>query len=230
MSFSPERRKSRKSTPEYLQVWQRLRRMRYRSRLRSSFSTAFFRQRAWNSHSAQCRFNTRSGGEGSDSNAPTFSTTFRASLTNAGSFTLSVAKISSGGSFKVMQMPARIEIRPEVLRGKPCIKGTRIPVYLLLQKMAAGESQEQILASYPQRACRFPGLGIAVRGAIFERDGVRDVATILVAPLDFHRVAEDEFDVIDTRDATLAAAQVCARFADALEQFLEGGFLHVIRG
>jgi uncharacterized protein (DUF433 family) len=47
-------------------------------------------------------------------------------------------------------MPARIEIRSDVLRGKPCIKGTRIPVYLLLQKMAAGETQEQILAAYPQ--------------------------------------------------------------------------------
>jgi uncharacterized protein (DUF433 family) len=49
-----------------------------------------------------------------------------------------------------MQMPERIEIRPDVMRGKPCIKGTRIPVYLLLQKMAGGESGETILAAYPQ--------------------------------------------------------------------------------
>jgi uncharacterized protein (DUF433 family) len=49
-----------------------------------------------------------------------------------------------------MQMPARIEVRSDVMRGKPCIKGTRIPVYLLLQKMAAGETHEQILAAYPQ--------------------------------------------------------------------------------
>lgn len=34
--------------------------------------------------------------------------------------------------------------------GKPCIKGTRIPVYLLLQKMAAGEDSGQLLAAYPQ--------------------------------------------------------------------------------
>lgn len=34
--------------------------------------------------------------------------------------------------------------------GKPCIQGTRIPVYLMLQKMAAGESAEQLLAAYPQ--------------------------------------------------------------------------------
>lgn len=34
--------------------------------------------------------------------------------------------------------------------GKPCVKGTRIPVYLLLQKMAAGETIQQLLAYYPQ--------------------------------------------------------------------------------
>jgi uncharacterized protein (DUF433 family) len=46
-----------------------------------------------------------------------------------------------------------------VTLGKPCVKGTRIPVYLLLEKMAAGESFEQLLSTYPQltaedlRAC-----------------------------------------------------------------------------
>jgi uncharacterized protein (DUF433 family) len=38
------------------------------------------------------------------------------------------------------------------MMGKPCVKGTRIPVYLLLEKMAAGESFEQLLAAYPQLA------------------------------------------------------------------------------
>jgi len=34
--------------------------------------------------------------------------------------------------------------------GKPCVKGTRIPVYLILQKMAAGEGTDELLAAYPQ--------------------------------------------------------------------------------
>lgn len=38
------------------------------------------------------------------------------------------------------------------MKGKPCIKGTRIPVYILLQKMAAGETAENILLAYPQLA------------------------------------------------------------------------------
>ena len=51
-----------------------------------------------------------------------------------------------------MKFPARIEARPAVMMGKPCVKGTRIPVYLLLQKMAAGETSEQLLAAYSQLA------------------------------------------------------------------------------
>lgn len=49
-----------------------------------------------------------------------------------------------------MKLPSRIEAKADVMMGKPCIKGTRIPVYLMLQKMAAGESAEQILGAYPQ--------------------------------------------------------------------------------
>ena len=49
-----------------------------------------------------------------------------------------------------MKLPPRIEAKPDVMMGKPCIKGTRIPVYLVLQKMAAGETTEQLLAMYPQ--------------------------------------------------------------------------------
>jgi uncharacterized protein (DUF433 family) len=51
-----------------------------------------------------------------------------------------------------MKFPARIEARPDVMMGKPCIKGTRIPVYLLLEKMAAGETFEQLFEAYPQLA------------------------------------------------------------------------------
>jgi uncharacterized protein (DUF433 family) len=49
-----------------------------------------------------------------------------------------------------MKLPSRIEAKPDVMMGKPCIRGTRIPVYLILQKMAAGESSETLLGAYPQ--------------------------------------------------------------------------------
>jgi uncharacterized protein (DUF433 family) len=50
-------------------------------------------------------------------------------------------------------MPAlldRISIDPRVCFGKPCIKGTRIWVSLILDFLAGGETEAEILASYPQ--------------------------------------------------------------------------------
>jgi uncharacterized protein (DUF433 family) len=38
---------------------------------------------------------------------------------------------------------------PEILRGKPRIKGTRIPVTLVLGYLAAGKSAEEIIAEFP---------------------------------------------------------------------------------
>ena len=51
------------------------------------------------------------------------------------------------GRVEVMQFPELVEARPEVMMGKPCLKGTRIPVYLILEKLAAGETSEIILAA-----------------------------------------------------------------------------------
>ena len=44
----------------------------------------------------------------------------------------------------------RIEIDPKKLGGKPVIKGTRIPVYLILEMLASGMSVEDILKEYPE--------------------------------------------------------------------------------
>ena len=44
---------------------------------------------------------------------------------------------------------SRISIKPEVCFGKPCIKGTRIWVSLILDFLASGSSVEEILESYP---------------------------------------------------------------------------------
>ncbi len=43
----------------------------------------------------------------------------------------------------------RIEVNPKILFGKPVIKGTRIPVYAILDLMAAGLNIEQVLEEYP---------------------------------------------------------------------------------
>ena len=38
---------------------------------------------------------------------------------------------------------------PDVLRGKPCINGTRIPVSLILGYLAAGSTIEEIIEEFP---------------------------------------------------------------------------------
>lgn len=43
----------------------------------------------------------------------------------------------------------RISIDPEIRGGKPCIKGTRITVYDILEYLAGGMSEEQILSDFP---------------------------------------------------------------------------------
>lgn len=49
-----------------------------------------------------------------------------------------------------MQFPEFVEARADVMMGKACLKGTRIPVYLILEKLAAGETSEILLVAYPQ--------------------------------------------------------------------------------
>ncbi|HAA88993.1 MAG TPA: DUF433 domain-containing protein [Peptococcaceae bacterium] len=42
-----------------------------------------------------------------------------------------------------------IQSDPDIMMGKPVIRGTRIPVSLILEKLAAGETVEQILRAHP---------------------------------------------------------------------------------
>jgi uncharacterized protein (DUF433 family) len=44
----------------------------------------------------------------------------------------------------------RISINPEICGGKPCIKGTRIWVTLVLDFLAGGMTEAEVLAEYPQ--------------------------------------------------------------------------------
>lgn len=43
-----------------------------------------------------------------------------------------------------------ISVNPNVCHGKPCIKGTRIMVSIILDYLSAGETYETILREYPQ--------------------------------------------------------------------------------
>jgi len=48
-----------------------------------------------------------------------------------------------------MRYGDRIVIDPKIMQGKPVIKGTRIPVYVVLNLLAGGLGEEEILREYP---------------------------------------------------------------------------------
>ena len=58
-----------------------------------------------------------------------------------------------------MDWQTRIEVTPGVRSGKPCIKGTRITVYDVLEYLAGGMRDDEIVADFPDltlddiRAC-----------------------------------------------------------------------------
>jgi len=49
-----------------------------------------------------------------------------------------------------MAITDRIEINPKVMMGKPVIRGTRIPVELILRKLSEKASVKDLLQAYPQ--------------------------------------------------------------------------------
>lgn len=61
-----------------------------------------------------------------------------------------------------MTFTDRIEMDPKVMRGKPVLRGTRIPVELLLRKLAEGATEEDLLDAYPR----------------LKREDIREVAAI----------------------------------------------------
>jgi len=45
---------------------------------------------------------------------------------------------------------ARITVDPEIMVGKPVIRGTRIPIELIVRMLRQGISEEEILEEYPR--------------------------------------------------------------------------------
>jgi uncharacterized protein (DUF433 family) len=48
-----------------------------------------------------------------------------------------------------MRWPERISVDPDILAGKPVIRGTRLAVEFILELLAAGRPESEILSDYP---------------------------------------------------------------------------------
>ncbi len=64
----------------------------------------------------------------------------------------------------------RIEINPAVMLGKPLIRGTRIPVEVILRKLGEGATEADLLEAYPRlvRADIQAALSYAADSLLFE--------------------------------------------------------------
>ena len=49
-----------------------------------------------------------------------------------------------------MALTDRIEVNPDVMLGRPVVRGTRIPVELILRKLSEGASEADLLDAYPR--------------------------------------------------------------------------------
>jgi uncharacterized protein (DUF433 family) len=73
-----------------------------------------------------------------------------------------------------MTLTDRIDVNPDVMLGKPVIRGTRIPVELILRKLSEGASEADLMDAYPrltrediQAAMRYAADTIAHEEVIF---------------------------------------------------------------
>mgnify|MGYP000546804322 CR=1 FL=1 len=76
-----------------------------------------------------------------------------------------------------MTITDRIEINPRIMLGKPVIRGTRIPVELILRKLSEGATEAELCDAYP-------GLtGADIRAAIaYAADALAHEETVLLEP------------------------------------------------
>ena len=68
----------------------------------------------------------------------------------------------------------RVEVNPKVMLGKPVIRGTRVPVELLLRKLSEGATESELIEAYPsitrrdiQAAIRYAADTVAHEETIF---------------------------------------------------------------
>ncbi len=76
-----------------------------------------------------------------------------------------------------MTVTDRIEIDPQVMLGKPVIRGTRITVELILRKLADGITEADLLDAYPRLASE------DIRAAIgYAADTLAHEETLILTP------------------------------------------------
>lgn len=68
-----------------------------------------------------------------------------------------------------------IQSDPDVMSGKPVVRGTRITVELILEKVAAGESIEQIQSEHPHLTIEQIRVALEHAAKVFKNDLIHPI-------------------------------------------------------
>ena len=66
----------------------------------------------------------------------------------------------------------RISIDPDVMGGKACIAGTRVPVHIILGHLGSGATVQELLSSYPFLVLADIQAALAYAAHLVEQEGV----------------------------------------------------------
>jgi uncharacterized protein (DUF433 family) len=72
-----------------------------------------------------------------------------------------------------MALLERIEVNPRIMLGKPVIRGTRIPVELILRKLSEGATDDDLLSGYPRLTREDIRAAQAYAAATVAHEGIR---------------------------------------------------------
>jgi uncharacterized protein (DUF433 family) len=84
-----------------------------------------------------------------------------------------------------MENPVSIVSDPQVMMGKPVIAGTRITVELILEKLAAGETTEQILVAHPCLTPAAISIALVFTKDTFIANTIHPTPTIVIRQNDY---------------------------------------------
>ncbi|MEK7371964.1 MAG: DUF433 domain-containing protein [candidate division NC10 bacterium] len=71
---------------------------------------------------------------------------------------------------------ARVVMDPEVHHGDPCIKGTRVPVSIIVGSIADGMDPEEVHAAYPQLSVEDIRAALAYAAEVLQREVIIPLA------------------------------------------------------
>jgi uncharacterized protein (DUF433 family) len=85
--------------------------------------------------------------------------------------------LRGGGNVPRIDWRERIKVDPKIHHGDPCIKGTRVPVSMLVGSLAEGMTESEILDEYPQLKPEDIRAALAYAAEIVEQESLLPLAS-----------------------------------------------------